>query len=158
MTPRHLPVRFTPYKIFTASEQKGKGWTSVLTLNASRLTTPQLKGMHWKLLHSKIKKKTKGFILITSISDGLPVENWQLQHQILGPQQQLSQTFVWRNSWKYFMLWQEYWILRTHYFLLHQDLLFCQQNIDSALRFSIRIVTYLITTLFRPVKSTPKSA
>ena len=60
ITPRHLPVRFTPYKIFTASEQKGKGWTSVLTLNASRLTTPQLKGMHWKLLHSKIKKK-KGF-------------------------------------------------------------------------------------------------
>ena len=103
-------------------------------------------------------KKRKGFILIKSFSDGLPVENWQLQHQILGPQQQLSQTFVWRNSWKYFMLWQEYWILRTHYFLLHQDLLFCQQNIDSALRFSIRIVTYLITTLFRPVKSTPKSA
>ena len=87
ITPRHLPVRFTPYKIFTASEQKGKGRTSVLTLNASRCTLyntiTQRDGKGWieNSYTAKLKKNKRYSILIKSFLDGLPSENWQLQHQ-----------------------------------------------------------------------------
>ena len=92
--------------------------------------------MHWKLLHSKIKENKGYFILIKSFLDGLPSENWQLQHQTSAHSNsclRLSFEGIFENI----SCFDKNIGFRTHIFLLHQDLLFLSTQYRQGTSFQI---------------------